>query len=659
MRMWTGWSRFSRTACGPCSTAVSSRTVRRRLRPAAGSFAVRGGARRWAGVNRGTCGARGGRGRRCPAVGRAGAPATGGGIRFGISFFGHYASGYDAQKYRLLFEAARYADAGGFSSLWLPERHFHAFGGLSPNPSVLSAALARETSHIQLRAGSVVLPLHHPVRVAEEWSMVDNLSQGRVGIACASGWHPNDFVFAPEAFGSHRELMFQRIEQIQALWRGEPLRVRDGSSREIEVKLFPMPRQPELPIWITIVGNPDTYRRAGEIGAGILTNLMGQTVEALECNLALYRQALVEHGHGVERSRVSVLLHTFVCEDAAEARAVARAPFIHYLRSSVGLFQNMVDSLGLQADVSTLSEDDRDYLLSVAYERYVEHSALIGSPATCRALVERLQAIGVDEIGCFIDFGVDPDTVLGRLDQLALLKQSFETAAAADGGAAERYPLVPAQKGIWFECQISHEAALSYNTTTVLGLRGALDHAALARALQQVVDRHAALHSVVEADGEHQRVLPAVEVGLPLVDFSREADRDAAIGQWFVDNNHRPMDPGHGPLVRACLLRKGEAEHLLAITFHHVIIDGYSQEIVLQELAACYRAACRGGAPGLPAASPSASRWSGIKPTCAAIGISRIAPIGAGNSAACRRRWSCRAGMPGRPRRAIGPGATI
>ncbi len=104
-------------------------------------------------------------------------PATGGGIRFGISFFGHYASGYDAQKYRLLFEAARYADAGGFSSLWLPERHFHAFGGLSPNPSVLSAALARETSHIQLRAGSVVLPLHHPVRVAEEWSMVDNLSR--------------------------------------------------------------------------------------------------------------------------------------------------------------------------------------------------------------------------------------------------------------------------------------------------------------------------------------------------------------------------------------------------------------------------------------------------------------------------------------------------
>ncbi|PNQ41088.1 hybrid non-ribosomal peptide synthetase/type I polyketide synthase, partial [Ralstonia solanacearum] len=531
-------------------------------------------------------------------------PAPGGDIRFGISFFGHYASDYDEHKYRLLVEAARYADARGFSSLWLPERHFHAFGGLSPNPSVLSAALARETSHIELRAGSVVLPLHHPVRVAEEWSMVDNLSQGRVGIACASGWHPNDFVFAPEAFGSHRELMFQRIEQIQALWRGEPLRVRDGSAKEIEVKLFPMPRQPELPIWITIVGNPDTYRCAGEIGAGILTNLMGQTVEELERNLALYRRALIEHGHGVERSRVSVLLHTFVCEDADAARAIARAPFIRYLQSSVGLFQNMVNSLGLQADVSTLGEDDRDYLLSAAYARYVERSALIGSPATCRAIVERLQAIGVDEIGCFIDFGVEPDTVLGQLDQLALLKQSFEKTAAGDDAAAARYPLVPAQKGIWFECQINHEAALSYNTTTVLGFRGALDRVALTRALQQVVDRHTALRSVVEADGEHQRVLPDVAISLPVVDCSLEADRDAAIAQWFVDNNHRPMDPGHGPLVRACLLRKGKAEHLLAITFHHAIIDGYSQEIVLQELAACYRAACRGDAPELPAASP-------------------------------------------------------
>jgi alkanesulfonate monooxygenase SsuD/methylene tetrahydromethanopterin reductase-like flavin-dependent oxidoreductase (luciferase family) len=77
----------------------------------------------------------------------------------------------------------------------------------------------RSTERIQLRAGSVVLPLHHPIRVAEEWALVDKLSKGRVGISFASGWHPNDFVFAPHSFGHHRELMFQEIETVPKLWR--------------------------------------------------------------------------------------------------------------------------------------------------------------------------------------------------------------------------------------------------------------------------------------------------------------------------------------------------------------------------------------------------------------------------------------------------------
>ena len=129
-------------------------------------------------------------------------------------------SAFDGDKYRLLFEGARYADAHGFSAVWVPERHFHEFGGLSPNPSVLCAALARETHRIQLRAGSVVLPLHHPIRVAEEWAVVDNISGGRVGVAFASGWNPADFALAPQNFGNHRDVMFAGIEQIQDLWRG-------------------------------------------------------------------------------------------------------------------------------------------------------------------------------------------------------------------------------------------------------------------------------------------------------------------------------------------------------------------------------------------------------------------------------------------------------
>ena len=102
-----------------------------------------------------------------------------------------------ASANRLLLDGARFADDHGFEAVWTPERHFHAFGGLYPNPSMTSAAIAAIT-HGAFRAGSVVLPLHHPIRVAEEWAVVDNLSRGRVGISFASGWQPNDFVLHPE-----------------------------------------------------------------------------------------------------------------------------------------------------------------------------------------------------------------------------------------------------------------------------------------------------------------------------------------------------------------------------------------------------------------------------------------------------------------------------
>jgi alkanesulfonate monooxygenase SsuD/methylene tetrahydromethanopterin reductase-like flavin-dependent oxidoreductase (luciferase family) len=96
-------------------------------------------------------------------------------------------------KYELLLEGAKFADANGFCAVWTPERHFHAFGGPYPNPSVTGAAAAAVTKTIGVRAGSIVAPLHHPARIAEEWAVIDNLTNGRAGLAFASGWQPDDF----------------------------------------------------------------------------------------------------------------------------------------------------------------------------------------------------------------------------------------------------------------------------------------------------------------------------------------------------------------------------------------------------------------------------------------------------------------------------------
>src|SRR3954452_12515722 len=134
-------------------------------------------------------------------------------------------SAADGDRYRLLLEGARFADRNGFSAVWTPERHFHPFGGLYPNPSVTSAAVAAVTERIKIRAGSVVAPLHHPLRIAEEWSVVDNISGGRVGLSFGSGWHAVDFALRPEAHADRRRLLTESLETVRSLWRGEKLKV--------------------------------------------------------------------------------------------------------------------------------------------------------------------------------------------------------------------------------------------------------------------------------------------------------------------------------------------------------------------------------------------------------------------------------------------------
>jgi natural product biosynthesis luciferase-like monooxygenase protein len=341
--------------------------------------------------------------------------------------------GAPGDRYRLLKEGARFADARGFSAVWTPERHFHAFGGLFPNPSVTSAAIAAMTERVQIRSGSVVLPLHHPVRVAEEWSVVDNLSNGRVGMSVASGWQPNDFVLMPGNHAARNEVMYETLEQVRRLWRGESLPF-DGPMGTVDVQILPRPVQQELPVWITAAGSPETFRRAGAIGANILTHLLGQSLDSLSRNIATYRDARRAAGHQ-GRGQVTLMLHTFIGDDRDAVRELVREPMKNYLRSAVSLVKNFSaewtayskrapNAAKAEGDEFTkLAPEDLESLLDFAFERYFETSGLFGTPESCLAMTESLKGIGVDEAACLIDFGVDQDTVLRHLEKLDTLRQ--------------------------------------------------------------------------------------------------------------------------------------------------------------------------------------------------------------------------------------------
>jgi len=344
-------------------------------------------------------------------------------ISFSLYFFSDDGSNTSDDKYRLVLESAKFADRHGFSAIWTPERHFQDFGGLYPNPSVLSAALAVLTETIQIRAGSVALPLHHPVRVAEEWSLVDNLSRGRVAVSFASGWHTNDFIFAPDVYDDRKEVMFRHIELIQKLWAGEKIKLPSACGSEVEFRMLPRPVQPRLPIWITSSGSPETWRRAGEIGANVLAAYIGYSQEELAQRIELYREARAAHGHDPQTGVVTIMLHTFVGHDDETVKEKVRAPFSNYLRTYFKQYETTA------AGVSGVSEADKDALMSAAFEKYFEDSTLMGATEKCARLVDALVDVGVDEIACLIDFGVDAEAVLDSLVSLDELKNTFPAKA--------------------------------------------------------------------------------------------------------------------------------------------------------------------------------------------------------------------------------------
>lgn len=344
----------------------------------------------------------------------------------------------DSDKYRLLLDGARFADQHGFNAVWNPERHFASFGGLFPNPSVTTAALATITHNVALRAGSCVAPLHSPIRIAEEWSVVDNLSGGRVGIAIAAGWAPPDFVIRPESFANAKQVMFETADIVQRLWRGERVPF-PGPNGDVMVRTLPRPIQPELPIWVTTAGNLESFVQAGTKGMNLLTHLLGQTIEEVATKVQAYREAWTRAGHG-GRGIVTVMLHTFVGPDPDAIERAVRGPLKAYLKSAMFLvksaawqfptFKKMSDEQGRTLDefFDSISEQDLDDLLEFAFERYFETSGLFGTPEHCMAMVDKVNGADIDEIACLIDFGIDTDIVLTHLPYLNELRKKAQSA---------------------------------------------------------------------------------------------------------------------------------------------------------------------------------------------------------------------------------------
>lgn len=183
---------------------------------------------------------------------------------------------------------------------------------------------------------------------------------------------------------------------------------------------------------------------------------------------------------------------------------------------------------------------------------------------------------------------------------------------AEDAPLGQEFPLTEAQTEIWLSDQTSAEASAAFNESVSLTLQGEIDTARLAQAVSLVAARHAILQARFSADGETMWIAPSATLPIEIVDLGGSGDPTASLVARIEARATRPFDLVNGPLAEVEIVRLADGEHVLVLTAHHIICDGWSINILLEEIATAYRAGDTSLlAPAMPFASYAAQAGKG------------------------------------------------
>jgi amino acid adenylation domain-containing protein len=166
-------------------------------------------------------------------------------------------------------------------------------------------------------------------------------------------------------------------------------------------------------------------------------------------------------------------------------------------------------------------------------------------------------------------------------------------------------PLTESQREIWLSAALCDEASCAYNEAFTLQMRGSLDESALRKALGYLVARHQALRATIASNGENMVIQPGLDLDTPVVDLSQTAadQRQQSVDEIVLRDARTPFDLARGPLVRTQLLRLDHDHHCLLFTSHHIVCDGWSTNVLLDELSRIYNALRAGTSWTLPPAT--------------------------------------------------------
>lgn len=268
--------------------------------------------------------------------------------------------------YGELLDQVQAAEALGFDSFWVAEHHFHPYGAV-PRPPIWMAAAAQRTRRIRLGSAVVVLPFDHPLRSAEDYAMVDILSNGRLDLGVGSGYLRHEYAGFGRSMDEKRARFDEGLEILLRAWTGERFSYAGSFHRVTDVQLNVVPVQrPRPPVWIAILGNAG----AAMVGARRFPIMMipyatTETLSELAGTVDAFRAAFVGAGGRAEDATVPFGLHTYCAASLPEARCDAKEAMDRYVRTRLYARQRPFELL---VDRSLVAFGDPPDIIRVARE---------------------------------------------------------------------------------------------------------------------------------------------------------------------------------------------------------------------------------------------------------------------------------------------------
>jgi amino acid adenylation domain-containing protein len=205
-------------------------------------------------------------------------------------------------------------------------------------------------------------------------------------------------------------------------------------------------------------------------------------------------------------------------------------------------------------------------------------------------------------------------------DGAAPVQTAAVPALAQVASRALSAPLTEAQTEVWLAAQAGDEASCAFNESFSLTLEGAFNEAAFLKAIDTVVARHDALHIRFDRTGKQFEFIDGFKLDTPIMDLSAESDGEARLGQLLDDEARTPFDLVDGPLVRTSIVCLTPEKHVFVFTAHHIICDGWSINVFIDELATAYSAILAGETPAFDPALSYASYSTDFAPKAEASG---------------------------------------